>query len=64
MLIITQELKDDPALASYDALMAYDELISCKSSFKTSEIADDSISSRLKIAIAYVELCVDIARKN
>ncbi|KAL3504522.1 hypothetical protein ACH5RR_034363 [Cinchona calisaya] len=61
LLIITQELKDYSSLASYDAVMAYDELISCDNSLKTSKIVDDSILSRLKIAIAYVELRVDIA---
>ncbi|KAL3513937.1 hypothetical protein ACH5RR_026654 [Cinchona calisaya] len=59
--IAPQELEDDPSLASYDALMAHDELINCEKSLLTSKITDDSISSRHNIAKAYVQLCVDIA---
>lgn len=58
--IIYQELIDDPPTASYDALMAHDELIRCENSLNNSKIVDGPVLSRYTIAKAYVELCVDI----
>ncbi|XP_071924953.1 putative invertase inhibitor [Coffea arabica] len=58
---IPADMAADPPLASYDALMASDALISCDNSFNTRKIADGPVLSRHKIAKAYVQLCVDIS---
>lgn len=59
--IIPKDMVDDPNLASYDALLASDNLKYCDNALQSSKIANESILSRHETATSYVWLCVDIA---
>ncbi|KAI5654551.1 hypothetical protein M9H77_31738 [Catharanthus roseus] len=59
--LITQDLEDDPPMASYDARMANEQLDRCQDSLKTSKIPQNQITSRYKIAAAYGKLVEEIS---
>nr|XP_027102665.1 uncharacterized protein LOC113723905 [Coffea arabica] len=61
LLLITKDMVDDPALASYDAVVASDQLGYCEEALKSDNVVDRSILSKHKIAKASVLLCVDVA---
>lgn len=59
--LVIQDLNDDPPMVSYDVRMARKELNKCRETLAKKKIADDSITSRNRIAIQYARLYEDLS---
>ncbi|CAI9116491.1 OLC1v1017652C1 [Oldenlandia corymbosa var. corymbosa] len=62
LLLVTQDLVDDPPMTAYDAHVANQEMNRCQDILKTNGVSDDFILSRHKIASDYGRLIEEIAK--